>query len=287
MKIKTGLLVSVMFGLMISALMSAFPALADDSVPVKGNNVKLSFGAYNIIEADTYVSLTERNVGLGISISPHDTLGTDLEQSVVQLDGSYQFNEEDAVKFSWYKISSSGGNEVSKEFTWLDENGDEFTIGAGSASSSKLVFEIVDLAYLWTFYDSEKVELRASAGLHITRLSIEIAVTNSASGSSTKTTGEQVAATLPLPTFGLGVTYHITPRWRWHADANLFAIRYDDWRGSYSDIEFLLEYQPTDNFSVGMGVGSNKLKLTEETSDHIFSFDNRLTGFLFQISTMF
>ena len=77
MKIKTGLLVSVMFGLMISALMSAFPALADDSVPVKGNNVKLSFGAYNIIEADTYVSLTERNVGLGISISPHDTLGTD------------------------------------------------------------------------------------------------------------------------------------------------------------------------------------------------------------------
>ncbi|MBV1916258.1 MAG: DUF2490 domain-containing protein [Pseudomonadales bacterium] len=285
MKTKTGLPVPVIFSLMISVLMSSFSALADDPVRVQDNKIKLSIGAYVVAEADTYFSLTERDVGLGISISPHDTLGTDFEQSVFQLDGSYRFNEEDAVKVSWYKISSSGGNEVSKEFTWLDEDGNEITIGAGSESSSKLDFEIVDLAYLWTFYNSDKVELRASAGLHITRLGIEIEVTNT--GTSTKTTGERVAVTIPLPTFGLGVSYHITPQWRWHAQANLFAIRYDDWRGSYSDVEFLLEYQPADNFSVGMGVGSNKLKLTEETSDHIFSFDNRLTGFLFQISTMF
>ena len=100
MKIKTGLPVPVMFGLIISALISTFPALADDFVRAQDNKIKLSIGAYLVAEADTYFSLTECDVGLGISISPHDTLGTDLEQSVFQLDGSYQFNEEDAIKFS-------------------------------------------------------------------------------------------------------------------------------------------------------------------------------------------
>ncbi|MBV1959457.1 MAG: hypothetical protein KUG53_01865 [Pseudomonadales bacterium] len=265
----------------------ASPVVADDAGQVADNRIKLSLASYSIIEAESYFSLSERNLGLGLSINPQDTFGVDLKESVVRLDGSYQFNEEDGVQVSWYKITNSGSNVASKEFTWVDDDGDEITIGAGSETASKLSFEIFDVSYIWTFYNSDKVELLGSMGLHITRVGIELDVINTASGVPPLYSEERVAVTVPLPTLGLGVIYHITPRWRWYLHSELFAFRYDDWRGSYSDVEFLLEYQPTDHFSLGMGVGSNKIKLTEETDKRIFTYDNRLTGFLFQISTMF
>ena len=143
-------------------------------------------------------------MGLGLSINPQDILRVDLEGSAVRLDGSYQFNEEDGMRVSWYKITSSGSNTASKDFTWVDDNGDEITIGAGSETASKLSFEIFDVSYVWTFYNSDKVELFGIMGLHITRVGIELDVINTASGVPPTYSEERVAGTVPLPTLGLG-----------------------------------------------------------------------------------
>jgi len=90
-----------------SCLLPCHSALADD-VSTDFNRVKLSMGSYIVSRADSTISLNERDLGVGVTIDPQETLGTDLEQSVFRIDGAYRFNPRHSVQFSWYKISNKG-----------------------------------------------------------------------------------------------------------------------------------------------------------------------------------
>jgi hypothetical protein len=58
----------------------------------------------------------------------------------------------------------------------------------------------------------------------------------------------------------------------------LFAISVGDWDGTYSDLQLGIEYHLLQNLGVGIGLGSNSLKVVEETSKSRFDFDNRISG---------
>ena len=111
-------------------LLPCHSALADDT-DSDFNRVKLSMGSYIISRADSTFALNERDLGIGITIDPHETLGTDLEQSVFRLDGAYRFNPRHSLHFSWYKISNKGTKTVDTDFDWIDQAGNEYTIEAG------------------------------------------------------------------------------------------------------------------------------------------------------------
>jgi len=148
-----------------------FQVYTDETLPDK---FRIAIGGYLISKYESSVSLTEPNLGAGISISPEDTLGLDSKQTVFRLDGYYRFNKNHAFSYSWYSISSSGNKLLSEEFTWLDETGTEINIPIGAQVDSTLKYDIFKLGYLWSFHHSEKVELTAGAGLHITRLSLDL-----------------------------------------------------------------------------------------------------------------
>ena len=70
---------------------------ADDSMPDKFN---ISIGGYSVLRTEAAISLTEPNLGAGISISPQDTLGMSSEQTVLRLTGYYRFTREHALSYS-------------------------------------------------------------------------------------------------------------------------------------------------------------------------------------------
>lgn len=89
---------------------------AEDNIPDK---FKIAFGGYSLIDSTSSLSLTEPNLGAGISISPEDTLGLNSEKNVLRLTGYYRFSKDHSLTYSWYSISSHVTNRWKKNLNGL------------------------------------------------------------------------------------------------------------------------------------------------------------------------
>ena len=255
-------------------------AHAEDSVPDKFN---ISIGAYSVFRTDATISLTEPGLGAGITISPEDTLGLDSEQTVLRLTGYYRFTKEHALNYSWYRITSNGNKTLKKEIEWLDKNGDQITIPIGAKVNSSLDYNIFKVGYLWSFYHSDKVELAAGAGLHLTSIAFGLNSDSTSSGVEV----QDISLTVPLPVVSFAINYAVTPKFHWIIKGEAFALKFEDWNGIYTDMTLAMEYRTFKNIGLGIGLGSNSLKVTEDTSDHKFTFNNQITGVLIYAAAYF
>ena len=255
-------------------------AQAEDSVPDKFN---ISIGAYSVFRTDATISLTEPGLGAGISISPEDTLGLDSEQTVLRLTGYYRFTKEHALNYSWYRITSNGNKALTKEIEWLDKNGDQITIQKGAKVDSSLDYNIFKVGYLWSFYHSDKVELAAGAGLHLTSIAFGLNSDSTSSGVAV----QDISLTVPLPVVSFALNYAVTPKFHWIIKGEVFALKFEDWNGIYTDMTLAMEYRTFKNIGLGIGLGSNSLKVTEDTADHKFTFNNQITGVLIYAAAYF
>jgi len=255
-------------------------AHAKEAVPDK---FRIALGSYAVVNYDSVVSLTEPNLGAGVSISPEDTLGLDTEQSVLRLDGYYRFTKSHGLTYSWYKISSDGNKTIEQEFDWIDENGDKVTVPVGAKAETSLSYDIFKLGYLWSFYHTDKVVMSAGVGLHMARIAIGLRTDTTSTGVDAK----DIDTTLPLPVFSFSIIYNLTPRFYWHFKQEFFALKFEEWDGNYTDSTLGIEYRVFENVGLGIALSGNSLKLTEEADDYKFSYDNRLTGILLNVAAYF
>lgn len=256
------------------------PVQAEEEVPDK---FRISLGGYTLVRYDSTVSLTDANLGAGVSISPEDTLGLRTNQTVLRLDGHYRFTKKHALTYSWYSISSDGNKSLETEIEWIDEDGNQIIIPIGASVDTNLDYDIFKVGYLWSFHHTDKVELSVGAGLHMTRVAVGI------NAQATGLTGEakDISTSLPLPVLSLSLVYQVTPKFTWHVKTELFALKFDNWDGTYQDTTLGMEYRFFKHVGLGIALSGNALKLTEDTSDYKFDFDNRITGVLISAAAYF
>jgi len=252
-------------------LLGSAPAMSDEY-----DRFELAAGGYVVFQYDSVVSLTETNVGVGISFSPRDTLGLDGEQTVFRLDGRYRFKPKHGVTFSWYRISSDSNKTLLDDIDWVDEDGNSVTIPTGTRVDSSLGYDIYKIGYQWSFYRTDKVELAAGAGLHFADVSLELGVESGLFDSELRTATSDV----PMPVASFGVEYSVTPRFDWYIDAQLFALDLGEWRGVYSDFQLGVTYQLFEHVGAGMALGSNNLQIVRDydNEDVRFDYNNRVAG---------
>lgn len=255
-------------------------AHAKEKIP---DRFRIALGGFAVVRYDSLMSLTEPNLGSGISISPEDTLGLSTEQVVLRLEGYYRFTKKHAMTYSWYKITSDGSKILEEEFEWLDDNGDTITIPAGAKADTTLSYDIFKLGYLWSFHHTDKVEMAAGVGLHMTRIEIGLRTESTTSGVDAR----DVDTTLPLPVFSYAIVYHVTPKFAWHLKQEFFALQFDKWDGNYTDSTLGIEYRFLENVGLGIALSSNSLKVTEKEDDYKFQYDNRITGVLVNVVAYF
>jgi len=269
-------LITVIF---CSLLAFVSQARAEEPLPDK---FRLSFGGYALARFDSNISMTEPNLGAGISISPQDTLGLDIENTVLRLEGYYRFKPQHALTYSWYSISSEGTKTLDESFEWVDEDGNSITIPAKAQIVSNLDYDIFKVGYLWSFHHTDKVEIGVGAGLHITRLSLGLDVTDPP-GIGT----EDVDTTVPLPVFSVLLKYNITPKWSWYLKSEAFALKFDKWAGSYRDSTLGIEYRGWKHVALGAGISANALELEEDDPKYDLKFNNTIGGGLIYVATYF
>ena len=244
---------------------------------------KISLGGYSLARYESTMSLTDVGTGAGVSIDPQETLGVQNERTVLRLDGYYRFNNEHSLTYSWYSISSHGYKALEKEIEWVDEDGNPITIPIGASVNSILDYDIYKIGYLWSFYKTDKVELTAGAGLHIAKLTVGLTTSTTSSGID----AQNVSTSLPLPVLSFGISYHVTPSFQWYLKSEFFALKFDKYDGTYTDSTLGMEYRAFDNVGLGIGFGSNSLKLIEKTDDYKFQFDNRISGLSLYVAAYF
>ncbi len=255
-------------------------ANAEDVVP---NKFRIALGGYAVPGFESSMSLVDRDLGAGVSISPEDVLGLKTEQTVLRLDGRYRFTRKHSLTFSWYSINSDGNKSLEEEIDWVDGNGDPITIPIGARVDTNLDYDIYKVGYLWSFHNSDKVELSAGAGLHITRIAIGL----TASTTSTGVEARNVSTSVPLPVLSFALTYKVTPKFVWYLKSEFFALSFDDWEGTYTDSTAAMEYRAFKHVGLGFGLGSNALKVSEITDDYKFRYDNRVTGLMLYVAAYF
>ncbi|WP_455204074.1 hypothetical protein [Kaarinaea lacus] len=236
---------------------------------------KLALGGYTLARNETDMSLTARNVGIGASIDPEEALGVESEQTVFRIDGYYRYNPKHSLTYSWYRIKSTGHKSTEKDFEWVDDNGDTILIPLGARVDSLLEYDIYKLGYLWSFHHTDKVEIAAGAGLHLTRITIGL----EAEYNGTDLNARDVSTSVPLPVLSFSMNYNVTRKFNWYLKTEAFALEFDEWSGIYTDSSLGVEYRVTDNLGLGFGYGTNALEVTQSTDTYDFTFSNRISGF--------
>lgn len=238
----------------------------------------ISLGGHSVFRADSTIALTAPNLGAGVSLDPAETLGLDIETTVVKIDGHYRFTPSSKLEFSWYRIDSDASKRLATDIDWVDSAGNPVTISAGSEVSSSLQYDIAKLSYFWSFYHNDKVELAFGGGFHFTRFEVDLNAVTDSNGVPVSQDSRRVAHTVPLPTIGIGLNYRVTPDLYWYLRAEGFYLAFDDWDGSFSEIQLGIEYNVWENLGVGAGLVSDRLNVTEETDQYDFSYDNQFSG---------
>ena len=244
---------------------------------------EVSAGGYAVFRYDSSISLTETNAGVGVSFSPRDTLGLNGEQTVFRLDGHYRLKTNHALTFSWYRISSVASKTLLDDIEWVDKDGNSVVLPIGTSVSSSLGYDIYKIGYLWSFYQSDKVELAAGAGLHLAHINVGLNVDSGLFGAELRT----AKSDLPMPVLSFMLDYNVTPKFDWFLKTQLFALEIGELRGLYSDVQLGLKYQLFEHIGVGLGIGSNSLEIVREYDDVRFGFGNRVTGLHFFVSSNF
>ncbi len=223
----------------------------------------IRLGAYYVDRASTSFTVLS-STGAGVGISFDKDLGGETTDSVTRIDGYYRFNDRHRLEFGSFTVDRHG-----ETFATLTI-GDEMLTGT---ITSNIKYTITKVGYAYSFYHSPQVELSLAAGLNITDYDI--------SYSDSFGSGDVNGVTVPLPLFGLHMTYAISPKWSVRYLSEAFFIDIEDTlKGTLLNSELGIEYKAFKNFAIGAGITRVSIDFEVDDDDWQGDFNDSHRGYL-------
>lgn len=252
--------------IVMAAVIISAPALAEKSEDPKDFPWKrgyLNLGAY-IVTMDSSFRIGESHLGLGLSLDVEDFLGLDTSDTSYRIDAGYRFGKtrRHKVEFGWFKFDREGTKYLDEQIEVPPELGGG-TLGPGEFTSV-FNFDIYKLKYEYSFVLDERADLNVGLGLYI--MPIEVGVSAVVNGVFQGSIREDITA--PLPVFGLGFDFAITPKWIVTQQVDLFYLEIGDFRGGISSYSVALEWLTWKHVGFGLGIDAMRVKVEAEGSDY-------------------
>jgi hypothetical protein len=197
-----------------------------------------------------FISTVDSGIGLGINsigvdVDLEEALGLDTSITAFRVDTFWRFtdNKRHRFDFSWFDLN----RDATKVLQRVIEIGDQvFPVGATIDSS--LDMSIFKATYSYSFFQDDRFDLAASAGLFVIPIDYSIrSTTNVYNGF------EQDSITAPLPVIGLRGDFAITPKLFFKTNLDFFYVEFDNYVGSIVDVRMALEYNFFKNIGFGLG----------------------------------
>ena len=255
---------------MLAACLPFAGARAGDSAHwIEEDRFKLSLGSF-ITDFDSEFKLSSDRINRGTEISFEDDLGLDDSSTVIRLDGHYRFSSRHRINFSYFDLSRDGDT-ISTRPLIIDDT----LFRRGSELSTEFDYQILKLAYAYSFWQTDKVDLSVSGGLYTFDIDISV---KSEDGKQ-----EGDAGTAPFPMFGVHLGYRLRESLYLNAGFEYFAVNESDVEGELTDALVSLEYRAFEN--VGFGLGYNAVGIfVESTEDDDDKFDFEYDGILLYLT---
>ncbi len=231
----------------------------------------IRLSSYYVDRASTdFLVLDSSGVGVGVSFDRD--LGGETTDSVARIDGYYRFNDRHRLEFGSFTVDRHG-----ETFATLTIGDTAFV---AETITSNIEYTITKVGYAYSFYHSPQVELSLAAGLNITDYDIRY------SGSSGS--GDANGVTVPLPLFGLHMTYAISPKWSVRYLSEAFFINIEDTlKGTLLNSELGIEYKAFKNFAIGAGITRVSNDFEVDDDDWQGDFNDSHRGYLLYGSLYF
>jgi len=104
----------------------------------QSDKFKLSIGSFALSRYDSNISMTNPDLGAGISISPQDTLGIDIESSVLRIEGYYRIRPTTPSSTAGTALTPKVIKHMDRFIEWVDEDGNAIVIPVGAQVTSRL-----------------------------------------------------------------------------------------------------------------------------------------------------
>ena len=248
-------------GLMVLAIISA-PVRAEDNHSSKLPWKTAYFNAgYYVVSLDSGFRVGSGALGLGIDLSVEDFLGLKSTDSAFRIDGGWRFteNKRHKLEFSWFRFNRDGNTDIAAgaEIELPDGEGGTTVIGPGRLESV-FNFDIIKAKYEYSFLLDDRLDFNGGIGLYV--MPIEFGITGTVDGIGQTRIFEDITA--PLPVFGLGFDFVITPEWVLRQQIDGFYLKLGDFQGGIISNSIALEYFPWEH--AGFGVSADQLLISIE-----------------------
>ncbi|MEH6355154.1 MAG: hypothetical protein V7760_03910 [Marinobacter sp.] len=217
----------------------------------------LQLGAFSVFDSNTTLSASSSTTSLGTNIDFERDLDGDTVITTPRIEYYYRFNNRHRLELAAFQLERKGTRSLTQSITFQDR-----TFTANTQIDSRIKNDIYKVAYAYSFYHVDQVELAFSAGFNVLDYEAELASTN---GGATET----ASTTAPMPVFGFRMDYAVTPKLTTRIRTNTFYFDFQDKiRGSLVEFEAGIEYRALRNFALGASL--SRLAIDVDVKDDKF-----------------
>jgi hypothetical protein len=186
-----------------------------------------------------------------------------------RLDAFWRFAERHKIRAMWFQNNRSGSRTLTRDISFQDQ-----VYPVTTTVRASLDEEIIELAYEYAFYRTDKLELSGSGGIHALKFGASLSgqiATPGGGGGSTQVSRDG-SVTGPLPVIGFRVLWDMGHNLYLDGMAQFFYISFDNFDGSITDTKVTVTWMPWRNFGFGLGYNYFTTRVNVSKND----FDGRI-----------
>jgi hypothetical protein len=249
-------------------------ASAQDVLPLGEEKVKLMLGAF-LPAFDTDVRLDGEGMR-GDNVSLGDDLGVERDDSGGWVGVEWRFAPRHRVGFTPSRFTRQGERDIDRTLTIGDET---YPAGARVSTTSRL--EILPITYSYSVLKRPHDELSLTAGLHWSRISLDLRGSVSL-GTQDLSNSVSSEADVPLPLIGARYDRRFAQRWTAGAGVGVFSLSFAEdtfeMEGELWTARAYVEYHFARNWSVGAALDAFRLDIEASQDEWQGGLDYRYVG---------
>mgnify|MGYP001064172963 CR=1 FL=1 len=252
---------TLLAAVLISLLLSPGISLAGESTETQPWE---KFGANLGVFVSALDSSFRIGTGVGLDIDVEDLLDLEATNTVFRAGVLWRFsdNRRHRLDFSWFAFRRDGTRQLTEDITIERDDGTTVTLNAGSTVEAFFDMDIYQLAYSYSFFQDDRVDLAAGIGLYVMPLDFGIKAAGLVNEEG------EASFTAPLPVLGLRMDFALTPKWFIRTGSQIFYLEYDNFQGSILEFRAAVEYNPWKHLGIGLGFDALGVKVEAEDEDY-------------------
>lgn len=191
-------------------------------------------------DVSTTARLDNTTTGRGTEVDFEDSLNLSDREALGHIFGSVRLGEKWRIEAEYFALNRSGTRTINQTISWGN-----ITFPVNAQVSSSFDSDVYRVSGGYSFIKDDKKEFGAALGLFVTDFKASLATVNLGVSE-----GDTLA---PLPTIGVFGAYAFTPKWLVSGRIDYFTLDWDQYDGSFTNVQASVDYRFTRHFGVGLG----------------------------------